>query len=635
MTQRPLVCIGRAAVDLYGEQVGTRLEDTLSFAKYLGGCAANIAVGTARLGLRSAMIARVGDEQMGRFVREQLAAEGVDVSQVRTDPERLTALVILGIRDRKTMPHIFYRTDCADMALEAEDIDREVIAGATALLVTGTHFSTARVDRASRTAIRYAKEAGTRVVFDIDYRPVLWGLTGHAAGESRFVASDTVSGHLQSILADCDLVVGTEEEIAIAGGSTDTLTAVRAIRALSNATIVVKRGPMGCVVFPGEIPARLDDGIKGPGFPVEVFNTLGAGDGFMSGFLRGWLRDHPLEECARFGNACGAIVVSRHGCCPASPSWIELKEFLAHGSPHFRLREDPHLNYLHRATTRTRHWPEVMALAFDHRSQFEELADRGGADRTRIAPFKALIAEAAAEVAAAEKIGGPGILCDDRYGQDVLDRTTGTGWWIGRPVERPGSRPLEFERGPNIAGTLRAWPGEHVVKCLVYYHPDDPEELRAIQNRRLTTLYQACDETRHELLLEVILPAGSAADPTTLAGALERIYDLGVYPDWWKLPPAEPAGWDAIEDTIERRDPHCRGVLLLGLEAPLEALGRAFATAAGRRWCRGFAVGRSIFARTAEAWFRGEMDDRAAVLAMAGAYRELVELWRRHARSAG
>ena len=84
-----LICIGRAAVDLYGDQVGGRLEDMLSFSKYLGGCAANIAVGTARLGIRSAMIARVGDEAMGRFVREQLAREGVDVSHVTTDPHRV------------------------------------------------------------------------------------------------------------------------------------------------------------------------------------------------------------------------------------------------------------------------------------------------------------------------------------------------------------------------------------------------------------------------------------------------------------------------------------------------------------------------------------------------------------------
>ena len=72
-----VITIGRASVDLYGQQIGSRLEDITSFAKSVGGCPANISVGTARLGLRSALLTRVGDEQMGRFIREQLTREGV------------------------------------------------------------------------------------------------------------------------------------------------------------------------------------------------------------------------------------------------------------------------------------------------------------------------------------------------------------------------------------------------------------------------------------------------------------------------------------------------------------------------------------------------------------------------------
>ena len=185
--RRPLelIAMGRAAVDLYGEQIGGRLEDMSTFAKYLGGCPANIATGAARLGLKVAMLTRVGDEHMGRFVREQLAAEGVDVSHVKTDPARLTGLVILGIRDRDTFPLIFYRENCADMAISTEDFDENFIASSKALLVTGTHFSTASTDKACRTAIAYAKKNGTKVVFDIDYRPVLWGLTGRGLGEQH------------------------------------------------------------------------------------------------------------------------------------------------------------------------------------------------------------------------------------------------------------------------------------------------------------------------------------------------------------------------------------------------------------------------------------------------------------------
>ncbi len=118
-----VITIGRSSVDLYGQQIGTRLEDIGSFAKSVGGCPANIAIGTARLGLKSALITRVGDEQMGRFIREQLQREGVETAGVATDPARLTALVLLAVEDEGVSPMIFYRSDCADMALDESDID--------------------------------------------------------------------------------------------------------------------------------------------------------------------------------------------------------------------------------------------------------------------------------------------------------------------------------------------------------------------------------------------------------------------------------------------------------------------------------------------------------------------------------
>ena len=530
--QLDVVTVGRSSVDLYGEQVGGRLEDMASFAKYVGGCPTNIAVGTARLGLRSALITRVGDEHMGRFIKEQCAREGVDVSGIVTDPQRLTALVILGIRDKDTFPLIFYRENCADAALSEADIDEELIARAKAVVVTGTHFSTATLDAASRKAMRLAKAHGGKVVLDIDYRPVLWGLTGHGLGEERFVASDEVTAHLKRILPECDLVVGTEEEIHIAGGSTDTMAAIRAVRqAAPEALIVVKRGPMGCTAFPAAIPAGIDEGVSGPGFPVEVFNVLGAGDAFMSGFLRGWLRDLPLAECCRLANACGAFAVSRHGCAPAVPSWAELAGFLESGSEHHRLREDKALEQVHWATNRDREWPQVLAFAFDHRAQFEELCARHGAGLDRIPHFKRLALSAA--MMTADGRGDGGILLDGRFGQDALDQATGKGLWIGRPVELPGSRPLRFESGANLGCTLREWPAEHCVKCLVFYHPDDPAELRAEQERQVLILADACRRTGHDLLLEVI-PSKSAApvDDRTLSRAITRFYELGLHPDW-------------------------------------------------------------------------------------------------------
>ena len=556
---------------------------------------------------------------------------------------RLTALVFLGIRDRETFPLVFYRDHCADMGLVAGDVDAGFIASAEALLLSGTHLSQSGTLHACRAAIAAAKAAGTHVVLDIDYRPVLWGLTAPGLGEQRYVASDAVSRQLQTIVGDCDLIVGTEEEIRIAGGSGDTLTALRRLRELTAATLVCKRGPMGCVVFAGAIPGELDGGIAGPGFPVEVFNVLGAGDAFMAGFLRGWLRDEPLERCAAYANACGALVVSRHGCAPAMPSWVELQQFLEHGSTEHALRHDTELEHLHRSTTRLARWPALAVLAFDHRSQFADLAREAGLvgdePAERIGRFKQLLVEgaragAAAAARTAGAIAGPvpgfGILLDDRYGDDALPLLTGSGWWIGRPVELPGSRPLAFEAA-DLSLAMRAWPTEHVAKCLVIHHPDDAAELRAVQMERLGTLQAACLGTDRELLVEVIPPRDVAAiDSHTLARALEQIYAAGVRPDWWKLPPpGSDEAWARIAACIGRHDPHCRGVLLLGLEASEADLAQSFAAAAPHAVCKGFAVGRSIFAEPAAAWFAGRIDDAGVVAAVGERYARLIGLWQR------
>jgi 5-dehydro-2-deoxygluconokinase len=620
------IAMGRAAVDLYGEQIGGRLEDMASFAKYLGGCPANISVGGARLGLKPAMLTRVGDEHMGRFVRETLAAEGVDVSHVRTDPARLTALVILGIKDQETFPLIFYRENCADMAIAVEDFDAAFVAQAKALVVTGTHFSTTHIDRTCRTAIGYARKAATKVVLDIDYRPVLWGLTGRGLGEQRFVASDTVSAHLQSIAPLCDLIVGTEEEIHIAGGSTDTLAALRRLREVSPATLVLKRGAQGCVVFAGAIPGRIEDGFVGKGFPVEVYNVLGAGDGFMAGLLRGWLRDEGWERACTYANACGALVVSRHGCAPAMPSWAEMEDFLARAGAIRQLHDDAQIAHIHRATTGRKSWPQICALAFDHRRQFEALAEQHRAPPDRLCRFKGLIAAGA--VKGSEGIDGAGVIIDTTYGRDPLFAATGTGVWIARPLEKPGAVPLEFENDVDPAIELRSWPTEHVVKCLVQYHPADPADIKAAQEARVVALFRACVATGHELLLEVIPPREKGDQGAAVVRSMERFYALGVRPDWWKLPPlADGAAWVAAGDLIRRHDLHCRGIVILGQDSGAGDLARAFAAATAEPLVRGFAVGRHIFWGVAETWFAGKVDDETAIRTIGQNYRSIIDAW--------
>ncbi|WP_419534133.1 bifunctional 5-dehydro-2-deoxygluconokinase/5-dehydro-2-deoxyphosphogluconate aldolase [Endozoicomonas sp.] len=627
-----VICIGRIAVDFYAQQIGSRLEDVTSMAKYLGGSSGNVAYGTARQGLNSAMLARVGNDHMGRFLKEELDRVGCSTDHLMTDTERLTALVVLGIEDQDTFPLIFYRENCADMALCDADIQEDAIASAKVLHITGTHFSTPTTNAACRKAIEFARKNGTRTSLDIDYRPVLWGLTGKAEGENRFVANDKVTEHLQSIVPLFDLIVGTEEELHIAGGTTDTLAALRKVRELSKATIVLKRGALGASVYTGEIPEDLDGAINGQGVRIEVLNVLGAGDAFMSGLLRGFVREGPWEQCLRYANACGALVVSRHGCAPAMPSVEELDYYLAREQEILRPDLDEHLNYLHRVTCRDVQWPELNVLAFDHRLQLEEMCDQAGVERARIKPLKRLILEAARQGAREMGLEGKaGILCDDTYGQDTLNDITGKGWWIGRPVELPGSRPLRFEHGnhstASVASRLTTWPSEHVVKCLCFYHPDDEETLRLDQEHQVQSVYNACLASGHEFLLELIPPKGSATDDQTLVRSMERFYDIGVRPDWWKVPAPSRSAWLAIESLLQEKAPHCRGVILLGLDAPEEELKKGFNAASGISVCKGFMVGRTIFGQPSKAWLAGEITNDELVQQITNNYIRLIQFW--------
>jgi 5-dehydro-2-deoxygluconokinase len=152
---------------------------------------------------------------MGRFIREELLRQGVDVAGVKSDAARLTALVILGIRDQHTFPLIFYRENCADMALDESDIDADFVRSAAAVLISGTHLSRPGVFAASLRAVEIAKKAGRKVAFDIDYRPVLWGLEARDQGENRFVPDAGATTQLQRVVSHCDLIVGTDEEIHI------------------------------------------------------------------------------------------------------------------------------------------------------------------------------------------------------------------------------------------------------------------------------------------------------------------------------------------------------------------------------------------------------------------------------------
>jgi 5-dehydro-2-deoxygluconokinase len=301
--------------------------------------------------------------------------------------------------------------------------------------------------------------------------------------------------------------------------------------------------------------------------------------------------------------------------------------------PITRPDQDPVLQRLHQVSVPRKQWKQLFIFAFDHRGQLVELAHKGGRDLNAIGELKQLFIKAVERVEADLREQGieadVGLLADQRFGQDSLNAATGRGWWVARPVEVQGSRPLAFEHGRSIGSNLIAWPQEQIIKCLVQFHPDDEPMLRLEQEAQIKGLYQASQVSGHELLLEIIPPKDHpSTHPDVLYRALKRLYNLGIYPAWWKIEAQSAKEWKQLDELIQERDPYCRGVVLLGLNAPAAALAEGFLQASQSQTCRGFAVGRTIFQEPSRAWMAGEIDDEGLIRQVQGTFVELIDAWR-------
>lgn len=311
-----VLTIGRSSIDLYAHQIGVPLTGVSSFDAYVGGCPTNISVGARRLGLRTALLTAVGEDEVGDFVLAFLAREGVETRFVPRKAGRRTSAVIMSIQPPDRFPLTFYREGCADRELTIEDVDASPIADADMVVVTGTGLSHEPGRSATLHAAESARRVNTRVMIDLDYRPDQW------AGREQYATQ------MERLVPHAQLAVGTEEELTAAtddGGQ----AAIGASRLLAGGleAFVLKRGAAGARVY-----ARDAAPVDVAPFRVDVLNVLGAGDAFASGLLFGLRRGWPLARAVRLGNATGAIVVTRHGCANFMPTWPEVEEFVAaHG----------------------------------------------------------------------------------------------------------------------------------------------------------------------------------------------------------------------------------------------------------------------------------------------------------------
>lgn len=315
-----VLCMGRSSIDLYAHQIGVPMPDVTSFDAYVGGCPTNVSVGTRRLGLRSALLTAVGDDQVGDFVLGFLERETVDIGFVPRKPGRRTSAVLMAIQPPDRFPLTFYRDNCADINLSIDDVKAAPIGDSRLLFVTGTGVSADPSRAATFYAAEIARDVGTTVVVDLDYRATVW--------EDPRAFGPTV----RALLRHAELAIGTEEEVLAAGSAEERggglEGAVAALLETGIGALILKRGERGAVICrpPGSDEAAR---VEVPSYPIEVLNVLGAGDAFASGFIYGLIQGWDLERAVQLGNATGAIVVTRHGCANFMPTMPEVDQFVA------------------------------------------------------------------------------------------------------------------------------------------------------------------------------------------------------------------------------------------------------------------------------------------------------------------
>lgn len=317
--------MGRSSIDLYSADVGSPFVDINNFTAYVGGSPTNISVGVKRLGLKSALLTAVGKDPVGDFILNFLNNEGVETGFIPHRIDRRTSAVVLGIEPPDKFPLVYYRDNCADISLTIDDVLSAPINDCKVFQFAGTNLSAEPSRSSTMFAVELAKKSGAKVVLDVDFRPDQW----------HDIRAFGVS--IRAVLPLVDVVIGTEDEINAAmlvdksemalTHSQISDTKVRGnsrqniAKILENKVeaVIEKVGPEGANV-------HLPDGqsINVPGFPVEIYNILGAGDAFGAGFIYGYIHNWDWVECTRLGNACGAWVVTKHGCANFMPTMDEL-----------------------------------------------------------------------------------------------------------------------------------------------------------------------------------------------------------------------------------------------------------------------------------------------------------------------
>lgn len=306
-----LLCMGRSTLDLFGDMLGADFTSQRVFRAYLGGSPMNICVGAHRLGLKTAMLTGVSEDEVGRYIRQAIRDEGIPDDYVLTKPGTLTNIIIGALQPPSGGQFSAYHASNADLQINFEDVLNAPIPQSKVFLFSGMCLLAEPSRSATYFAAERAQAHECKVVMDLDYRPPMWN------------SERTYGVYTRAILPNVDMVIGTEEEVLAATGTDDLTAAIITLLNIVRRGVLVKRGAAGSEVYTVEGVAH-----EIPPFPAEEVNIMGAGDGFAAGFLYGYLRGWTLVKSARLGNACGAIQVGTHGTGSDMPALSVVLDFI-------------------------------------------------------------------------------------------------------------------------------------------------------------------------------------------------------------------------------------------------------------------------------------------------------------------
>jgi 5-dehydro-2-deoxygluconokinase len=324
-----VITYGRSSIDLYSANIGADFVDIKEFKAYVGGSPLNMAVGTKRLGLKSALLTGIGQDQIGDFLLKFLKDEGVETKFIPRKPGFRTSAVVLGIQPPDNFPLVYYRENCADSKVSIDDVINANIGACRLFEISATALNVEPSRSAGFFAAEEAVKNNVPILIDLDFRADQWhdarafGVTARAYLRNCTIALGTEEEILATMLSDPNQIKITNQQISAPEIRGNVDAAIKDIMALGIEALVVKRGAKGSSVF-----LRNGDIIDVPGFPVEVMNVLGAGDAFGSGFIYGYLNGWDWYKCCRMGNACGAILVTKPGCSNFNPTLDEAMKFI-------------------------------------------------------------------------------------------------------------------------------------------------------------------------------------------------------------------------------------------------------------------------------------------------------------------